>query len=111
MRLRGVQLLFVSIAIQETDVLASGQPLWGARLDAVYIGKAVQELKNILGGRQERLIDEAGLQRASGSNAMEVDQGDVGGSIATGSKQFKHLLATPNFDERAFHRDQESDAN
>ena len=42
---------------------------------------------------------------------MEVDQRNAGGSIASGSKQFKHLFGTHNFDQRALPRDPALDAN
>ena len=42
---------------------------------------------------------------------MEVDQGDAGGSMATGFQQFKHMLGTSNFDRRAPHRDQTPEGN
>ena len=99
------------MASQEAVVLAVGPPMWGARLDAMYIGRAGQESKKLHGSRQERLTKEVGFRRPSGSNAMEVDQGDAGGSMATGFEQFKHMLGTPNFYQRALHRDQAPEAN
>ena len=85
--------------------------MWGARLDATYIGRAGQEPTNLHGSRQERLNKEDGPQRSNGSNTMEVDQGDAGGSMATGSQQFKHMLGTSNVHQRALHRDQTPEGN
>ena len=53
-RLRGVQLFPSSVASQEAAALAAGPSMWGARLEATYIGRAGQEPKNLHGSRQER---------------------------------------------------------
>ena len=94
-RLRGIQLLPSSIAIQETAALAAGPSTWGARLDAIDIGRTGQEPKHFHGIRQESFTKEVCPQQTHGSNAMEVDQGDAGGSRASGYQHFKQMLGTP----------------
>ena len=71
----------------------------------------MQEPKVVFGARQERSPNEADLFKGSGGNTMEVDQGDALGNPATGSNQFKHVLGTSSFDQRAFLSDPALDAN